>query len=65
MLEKIYISDRFFTIQELEKFEQNFGYKISSIDYSSSAGEIDFSNENEKTFLLEKGYPKILARFFA
>ncbi|MBV6880939.1 hypothetical protein NG800_012960 [Epilithonimonas ginsengisoli] len=61
MLENIYISDRFFTIQELEKFE----YKISSIAYSSSAGEIDFSSENEKTFLLEKGYPKILARFFA
>lgn len=65
MLEKIYISDQFFTIQELEKFEQNFGYKISSIYYSSSADEIDFSNEIEKTFLMEKGYPKILARFFA
>ncbi|WP_313600618.1 hypothetical protein [Epilithonimonas vandammei] len=63
-IETFYISERFFTKTELEKFEELFKYKVSEIKYSSTGGEIDFSDEKEKTFLLEKGFPMILARFF-
>ena len=63
MIETFYISDRFFTKQELENFFNDFGYNINQIEYGSTA-EIDFSEKAEKEFLLEKGYPKILARFF-
>lgn len=59
-----YISERFFTENELTHFEKKHRYKISDIKYAAEA-EIDFSSENEKNFLLEKGYPKIHARFFA
>lgn len=65
MLQTIFISQKYFTKEELSLFSEKFGYQINEISYSSSGGEIDFSNENEKIFLLEKGYPKILARFFA
>ena len=60
-----FISKRFFTDEELSTFKEKFGYELTEIDYSSSEGEIDFSDESEKKFLLEKGYPMILARFFA
>ncbi|MFV0183977.1 hypothetical protein ACTS9U_07150 [Empedobacter falsenii] len=63
MLKTFYISERFFTIDELEKFKQKFGYAVSEISYSSSI-EIDFRKNDEKEFLFKKGYPMILARFF-
>ncbi|TDX84055.1 hypothetical protein [Epilithonimonas xixisoli] len=65
MLQTIFISQKYFTKEELSLFKEKFGYQINEISYSSSGGEVDFADENEKTFLLEKGYPKILARFFA
>lgn len=65
MLAKFFISERFFTKEELEVFEKRHGYKVSEISYSSIKGEIDFSNSEEKEFLLREGFPMILARFFA
>lgn len=64
MIESFYISSRFFSNREIKSFFEKFGYNITEISYSSSAGEIDFSNQDEKQFLFEKGYPKILSRFF-
>jgi len=65
MNSKIYISNRFFSSKELESFKSKFGYCITEISYTSTNGEIDFSNQGEKEFLLTNGYPKISARFFA
>ena len=64
MMKTYYISDRFFTEEELNTFNEKFGNEITEISYSS-VSEIDFSLMEEKTFLLENGYPMILARFFA
>lgn len=65
MIEKIFISERFFTSEELKEFEQKHGYKVTEISYSSVNGEIDFSISEEKEFLMREGFPMILARFFA
>ena len=62
---KYYISERFFTFEEIKMFKLKFGYDIKEIDYMSLNGEIDFSTKDEKEFLLKNGFPKILARFFA
>lgn len=62
---KYYISERFFTSEELKEFEQRHGYKVTEISYSSVNGEVDFSNPEEKAFLMKEGFPMILARFFA
>lgn len=64
-MEKYYISERFFTTDEIKTFKEKHNYHIKEIEYSSSIGEINFSEKEEKEFLLQKGYPKILARFFA
>lgn len=64
MLEKIYISEKFFTEDELKAFREKFGHDIKEISYSSKS-EIDFSELEEKKYLLENGHPMILARFFA
>lgn len=63
MRKKIKISERFFTKEELIRFEKKHGYKITKIGYVAYE-EIDFSLKDEKDFLMDKGYPKILARFF-
>lgn len=65
MIEKIFISERFFTSEELKEFEQRHGYKVTEISYSSVNGEVDFSIPEEKEFLMREGFPMILARFFA
>lgn len=65
MIEIIYISERFFTQEEIYSFRKKFGYDLKEIYYSSSDSEIDFSKKVERDFLLEKGFPMILARFFA
>ena len=65
MIKTIFISERFFTKEELDSFRINQGYDIKEISYSSSDGEIDFNIPDQKEFLLKEGYPKILARFFA
>ena len=65
IIEKFYISNQNFTSEEINSFYEKFGYHLKDIDYSSADGEIDFSAKDEKEFLLLKGYPKILARFFA
>lgn len=65
MLESFYISERFFTKDEISAFKEKHGFDLKEIEYSSTTGEIDFSVKEEKDFLLENGYPKILARFFA
>lgn len=64
-LQQFYISEKNFSTEELLAFKEKHGYEIREIDYASSSGEIDFSDLDEKTFLLERGYPKILERFFA
>jgi len=64
-VKQYYISERFFTKEEIKEFEATHGYDLKEIDYASATGEIDFSISDEKSFLLEKGYPKISARFFA
>jgi hypothetical protein len=64
MTEKIYISERFFTKEELDSFVETHGYSITDISYSSTEGEIDFSSKEEKEYLLREGHPRILARFF-
>ena len=48
MIEKIYISERFFTKEELDSFVETHGYSITDISYSSTEGEIDFSSKEEK-----------------
>lgn len=58
-----YISKRFFTKEELKAFEKKHGYKVTEIKYSSTQGEIDCSNPEEKSFIMEYGIPRILARF--
>ena len=63
MLEKHYISERYFTDEEIKEFKAKFDYEVSSIYYASKF-EIDFSNADEKEYLLKQGYPRILARFF-
>ena len=65
MIKTIFISERFFTKEELDSFRINQCYDIKEISYSSSDGEIDFNIPDQKEFLLKEGYPKILARFFA
>lgn len=62
-METYYISKKFFTKEELTNFKDKFGYEIFEIDYTSSVGEIDFSESSEKEFLFKYGIPKILARF--
>lgn len=61
---KFFISERFFSSEELEQFEKTHGYKVTEIGYMC-ANEIDFSDSEEKEFLMKEGFPKILARFFA
>lgn len=63
MIEKIFISERFFTSEELKKFEQRHGYKVTEISYSSVNGEIDCADPEEKEFIMKYGIPRILARF--
>ncbi len=62
MRDKIRISKRFFTSQELGTFKEEHGYDVTEISYACSK-EIDFSEPDEKEFLLKYGTPKILARF--
>lgn len=62
MIKSYFISKKDFTEEELSQFIVNYGYKIEEIFYSSEI-EIDFSNKDEKDFLLKNGVPKILARF--
>lgn len=64
-INKYYISERFFTPEEIKVFKEKHGYNIKEIYYSSFEGEIDFSDKDEKEFLMENGFPRILARFFA
>ncbi|MCO5248730.1 MAG: hypothetical protein M9887_07280 [Chitinophagales bacterium] len=64
-LQTFYISKRFLSEKELNDFYQKHAYQVTEISYTSSVGEIDFSKPEEKHFLMQKGYPKILARFFA
>lgn len=63
MFTSFHISEKYFSKEEIKAFREKFGYDIKSLDYSSKI-EVDFSNEAEKSFLLEKGYPKISARFY-
>lgn len=64
MLKKYYISESFFTDVELKDFRKKFGFDLKNISYSSTNGEIDFSDKAEKDYLLKNGHPRILARFF-
>ena len=64
-IESYYISEKYFTESEIKSFKEKYNYDLKEIEYSSTVGEIDFSQKDEKEFLLQKGYPKILARFFA
>lgn len=63
MIKTIFISERFFTKEELDSFRKNHGYDVKEISYSSVEGEIDMSTSEQKEFLLKYGTPKILARF--
>lgn len=65
MIRTFYISERFFTKEELTSFRKVHDYDIKEISYSSVEGEIDFSIADQKEFLLKEGFPKILERFFA
>lgn len=65
MITTYYISERFFTKEELSSFREKNGYDIKEISYSSSEGEIDFSDTEQKEFLIKEGFPKISARFFS
>lgn len=65
MIKTFFISERFFTKEELTSFRKEQGYDIKEISYSSVEGEIDFSIDDQKEFLLKEGFPKILSRFFA
>jgi hypothetical protein len=62
MIKTFYISERFFTEQELTSFREAHGYDIKEISYSSYQEE-DFSLSDQKEFLFKFGTPKILARF--
>jgi hypothetical protein len=62
-MKTFYISEKHFTHTEIETFKAQHNYNIKDIEYVSLI-EIDFSQKEEKDFLLKKGYPKILARFF-
>jgi hypothetical protein len=62
MIKTFYISERFFTEQELTSFREEHGYDIKEISYSGYEEE-DFSVPHQKEFLLKYGTPKILARF--
>lgn len=63
-IKKYYISERFFTKEELQLFEETHKGKITEISYASYF-EIDFSDKEEKDFLMKKGYPMIQARFYS
>lgn len=63
MNNKIYISTKFFTKEELKAFKEKHGYQVTEISYVSSSGEIDMSQKEEKEFLMKYGAPRILARF--
>lgn len=63
MIQTFFISERFFTKEELDSFRKEHDYDIKEISYSSVEGEIDFSIADQKQFLLKYGTPKILARF--
>lgn len=65
MLKTYFISERFFTKEEITSFKEKHGYDIKDISYSSIEGEIDFSEPHEKEFLLKEGFPKISDRFFS
>ncbi len=62
-LKTFYISENQFSKEEIKTFKKTFGYDLKKNEYSAFK-EIDFSEINEKEFLLKKGYLKILARFF-
>lgn len=64
-METFLISEDYFTDLEIRLFREKHNYDLKEIEYTSSEGEIDFSDDDEKCFLLDKGYPKISARFFA
>jgi len=62
-METIYISEKYFTTEELKAFKEQHNYDLKEIKYSTTNGEIDFSKQEEKEFLFKYGVPKILARF--
>nr|DAK36971.1 MAG TPA: Enterococcin [Caudoviricetes sp.] len=62
MIDKIFISARFFTQEELQEFKNRHGYEVTEISYACKE-EIDFSQPEEKEFLMKYGTPRILARF--
>ena len=64
MAEKIFKSARFFTQEEFQEFKKRHGYEVTEISYACNK-EIDFSQPEEKEFLMREGFPMILARFFA
>jgi hypothetical protein len=64
VLQKFYISELFFTKEELKSFFERYGYNITEI-YYSSISKIDFSKQDEKEFLFKEGISRILARFYA
>ena len=51
MTEKIFISARFFTQEELQEFKKRHGYEVTEISYACNK-EIDFSQPEEKEFLM-------------
>lgn len=61
-LKKFYISKNNFSDLEQDKFQKDFGYGVTTISYYSKK-EIDFTDKEEKSFLLKNGLPKLLARF--
>ena len=63
-MKTFYISEKYFTPKEIEAFKAKHNYNLKEIEYTAH-DEIDFSQKAEKDFLLDKGYPKISARFFA
>lgn len=63
-MKTIYISEKHFSPEEIKTFKAKHNYNLKDIEYTAH-DEIDFSQKAEKEFLLEKGYPKILARFFS
>lgn len=63
MLQKIFISEKSFTAKELKDFKEKHGYNIKEVSYCSKDKQIDFTDLEEKDFLLKYGIPKVLARF--
>lgn len=63
MMKTYYISERFFTKEEITSFREMHGFDIKEISYSSVEGEIDMSDKSQKEFLFKYGTPMILARF--